>query len=264
MRLPRTECVVRPASEALLNSLLKRTISAMLIKPPRRFTHRFGDLSSFHGIIGKSNQMLDIFARIEKVAASDTNVCIYGESGTGKELIARAIHYASARRDRPLITRDCSAVPDGLMESHLFGHVKGAFTGAFDHHDGVFSLAHTGTLFIDELCELSLSMQAQLLRVIQSREFLKVGGTKPIRTNIRLVTATNKDPNKQVEIGAFREDLYYRVAVVMIKVSLSGSAERTFRFWWTIFFEGSQRLQQADSWHRIVCHGSSDGPSVAG
>jgi len=152
------------------------------------------------------------------VAVGDVNVCIHGESGTGKELIARAIHYASPRRDRPLITLDSTTIPEGLMESHLFGHVRGAFTGATEHREGVFALAHTGTLFIDELGELSPSLQAKLLRVIQTHEFSKVGGSKPIRTDIRLITATNKDLKAAVEQGMFREDLYYRVAVFMIKV----------------------------------------------
>jgi two-component system NtrC family response regulator len=174
--------------------------------------------TSFHGIVGHSKQMLELFSRIEKTASGDANVCVYGESGTGKELIARAIHAVSDRRDRPLVTFDCTAVPEGLIESQLFGHVKGAFTGAVEHREGVFSLADSGTLFIDELCELSLPLQAKLLRVIQSREFVKVGGTKPIRTNIRLITATNKDPKKAVDRGEFRADLYYRVAVVMLKV----------------------------------------------
>jgi two-component system response regulator HydG len=175
-------------------------------------------LSIYHEIIGESRQMADIFTRIGKAAAGDVNVCIHGESGTGKELIARAIHYASTRCDRPLITLDCTTIPEGLMESHLFGHVKGAFTGAMEHRDGVFTLADTGSLFMDELGELSLPLQAKLLRVIQTREFSKVGGTKAVRTDIRLITATNKDLKVAVERGAFREDLYYRVAVFMIKV----------------------------------------------
>jgi transcriptional regulator with PAS, ATPase and Fis domain len=162
--------------------------------------------------------MADIFTRIAKAAAGDVNVCIQGESGTGKELIARAIHYASPRCDRPLITLDCTTIPEGLMESQLFGHVKGAFTGAMEQRDGVFMLADTGSLFMDELGELSLPLQAKLLRVIQAREFAKVGGTKAIRTDIRLITATNKDLKVAVEQGTFREDLYYRVAVFMIKV----------------------------------------------
>ena len=174
--------------------------------------------ATFHGLVGSSKQILDVLARVEKAAAGDASVCIYGESGTGKELIARAIHQISDRRNGPLVTFDCAAVPEGLAESQLFGHVRGAFTGAIENREGVFSQADHGTLFIDELCELSMPLQAKLLRVIQGREFVKVGGTKPIRTNIRLVTATNKDPKQAVDAGAFRADLYYRVAVVMIKV----------------------------------------------
>src|SRR5881409_3908357 len=198
------ECVARPAVPSTRTTPGRALASAVR--------------SAYDGIIGESPQMAEIFARIDKVAVGDVNVCIHGESGTGKELIARAIHYASPRRDRPLITLDCTTIPEGLMESHLFGHVKGAFTGATEHREGVFALAHTGSLFIDELGELSPTLQAKLLRVIQSREFCKVGGTRPIRTDIRLITATNKDLRTAVTQGTFREDLYYRVAVFMIKV----------------------------------------------
>jgi DNA-binding NtrC family response regulator len=214
-QFPKTDCVVRPSSPALLVSLVRQMISAESMTAERSLST---PRSANHGILGESPQMADIFARIAKVAVGDVNVCIHGESGTGKELIARAIHYASQRRDRPLITLDCTTIPEGLMESHLFGHVKGAFTGAVENREGVFALAHTGTLFIDELGELSPSLQAKLLRVIQTREFSKVGGSKPIRTDIRLITATNKDLKAAVEQGTFREDLYYRVAVFMLKV----------------------------------------------
>ena len=213
--LPGVECLERPRSTGELESLLERVIG--------RSTAGMPAIAGTPGravvsdIIGHSSQIRDVFAKIEKVAAGSANVCIVGESGTGKELIARAIHYNSDRRDRPLITLDCTAVPDGLMESHLFGHVRGSFTGAVENRDGVFSLAHTGTLFIDEISELSLPLQAKLLRVIQTREFLKVGGSKAIRTDIRLITASNKDLRRAVADGSFREDLYYRIAVVMIQ-----------------------------------------------
>jgi DNA-binding NtrC family response regulator len=214
-RLPHVECVARPRSGALLEQVLKQATRGLRTSAERALAP---SRPAYHGIIGDSPQMADIFARIAKVAVGDVNVCIHGESGTGKELIARAIHYASPRRDRPLITLDCTTIPEGLMESHLFGHVKGAFTGATEHREGVFALAHTGTLFVDELGELSPALQAKLLRVIQSREFYKVGGTRPIRTDIRLIIATNKDLRAAVAQGTFREDLYYRVAVFMIKV----------------------------------------------
>src|SRR2546425_12133000 len=169
-------------------------------------------------IVGESAAILEIFSRIEKVASRDINVCIYGESGTGKELIARAIHTASPRRDRPLVTLDCTAIPEGLMESHLFGHVRGSFTGAVESRTGFFALANTGTLFIDEISELSLPLQAKLLRAIQTREFVKVGDSKPTRTDIRLITASNRDLRRAVRKGTFREDLYYRIAVVMVEM----------------------------------------------
>ena len=210
------QCLARPGSTNELDDVLRRAVhsapaAAVSAEPASTPT-------AFHGIVGRSAKLLDLFSRIEKVAAGDANVCICGESGTGKELIARAIHYASPRRDRPLITLDCTTIPEGLMESHLLGHVKGAFTGAVEQREGVFSLAHTGTLFIDELCELGAPLQSKLLRVIQNREFVRVGGSKPIRTDVRLITATNKDPKGEVERGTFREDLYYRIAVFMINV----------------------------------------------
>jgi DNA-binding NtrC family response regulator len=207
--LPRAESL--QSSAVVLDTLLGRLARARpAARSPRSAT--------FHGLVGRSKQIIDVFARVEKAAAGDASVCIYGESGTGKELIARAVHAISDRRHGPLVTFDCAAVPEGLAESQLFGHVRGAFTGAIENREGVFSQADNGTLFIDELCELSTPLQAKLLRVIQGREFVKVGGTKPIRTNIRLVTATNKDPKQAVDAGTFRADLYYRVAVVMIKV----------------------------------------------
>ena len=212
--LPRIECLPYP-SAGDIDSILARVRNDALPGVERSVTP--GGVA-LHGIVGRSPAMMRIFALIDKAAPGDANVCIYGESGTGKELIARAIHRASARANRPLVTLDCTAIPEGLMESQLFGHAKGAFTGAIDHRDGVFAAAHTGTLFMDELCELSLPLQAKLLRVIQTREFTKVGGNKSISANIRLVTATNKDLKQAVDRGLFREDLYYRVAVIMIKV----------------------------------------------
>jgi transcriptional regulator with PAS, ATPase and Fis domain len=213
--LPGVECLERPRGTGELESVLELVFARTPAGAPG--AAMIAGKAVVSDIIGQSAQIRDVFAKIEKVAAGSANVCIVGESGTGKELIARAIHYNSERRDRPLITLDCTAVPDGLMESHLFGHVRGSFTGAVENRDGVFSLAHTGTLFIDEISELSLPLQAKLLRVIQMREFVKVGGSKPIRTDIRLITASNKDLRRAVSAGTFREDLYYRIAVVMIQ-----------------------------------------------
>ena len=160
--------------------------------------------------------MQEIYTRMNKVAQGDANVCIQGDNGTGKELIARALHLSGPRKDRPFVTLDCTAIPEGLMESHLFGHVRGAFTGAVSTRAGVFALAHTGTLFIDEIAELPPHLQAKLLRVIQTREFTMVGGTHPQRVDVRIITATNRDLRRSVERGSFREDLYYRIAVIHI------------------------------------------------
>jgi DNA-binding NtrC family response regulator len=162
--------------------------------------------------------MRAVLAAAEKAAHTDANVYIYGENGTGKELIARAIHYSGPRRARPLVTLDCTAIPDGLMESQLFGHVRGAFTGAVESQEGVFSLAHGGTLFIDEIGELSLPLQAKLLRVLQFREYTQVGGAQPRRVQARFVTATNRDLRQAAAEGTFRSDLYYRIAVIQIFV----------------------------------------------
>jgi DNA-binding NtrC family response regulator len=212
--LPGVECAPRPDA-AGLTALVERAVAR--VRGVQAATDDAARPIRFSDIVGDSPQIRDVFAKIEKVAVGTANVCIVGESGTGKELIARAIHDNSERCERPLVTLDCTAIPEGLMESHLFGHVRGSFTGAVENRDGVFSLAHTGTLFIDEISELPLTLQAKLLRVIQTREFVKVGGSKPIHTDIRLVTASNKDLRRAVEAGAFREDLYYRIAVVMVQ-----------------------------------------------
>ena len=172
----------------------------------------------FGHLVGVSPAMREVLVTAERAAQTDANVYIYGENGTGKELMARAIHYSGARRIRPLITLDCTAIPDGLMESQLFGHVRGAFTGAVEAQDGVFALAHSGTLFIDEIGELSLPLQAKLLRVLQFREYTPVGGSQPRRVDVRFITATNRDLREAAAAGTFRSDLFYRIAVIHIVI----------------------------------------------
>ena len=167
-------------------------------------------------IIGKSHSMKKLFKRIFKVAATDSTVLITGESGTGKELVARAIHAYSNRKDKEFVAVDCSALVETLLESELFGHVKGSFTGAYHTKHGLFELANHGTFFFDEISNLSLNIQAKLLRVIQEREFMKVGDNKKIKVDIRIISASNKDIKEAVEKGEFREDLYYRLSVVPI------------------------------------------------
>lgn len=171
---------------------------------------------SFENIIGFSGKMQNVFKKIIKVANSDATVLIRGESGTGKELIARAIHFQSARSGKPLIEINCASIPETLLESELFGHEKGAFTGAYKLKKGKFELAHGGSLFLDEIGELPLSLQAKLLRVLQDRTFTRVGGIEKIEIDVRLITATNTNLENAIEKSRFREDLYYRLNVIPI------------------------------------------------
>jgi transcriptional regulator with PAS, ATPase and Fis domain len=169
-------------------------------------------------IVGSSSAITDVLHVARRAAETDANVYIFGENGTGKELIARAIHHGGPRRDRPLVTLDCTAIPEGLMESQLFGHTRGAFTGAVMTRPGVLRVANAGTLFIDEIGDLSLPLQAKLLRAIQFREFTMVGGTQSEQSDVRFIVATNRDLKRAVAEGKFRADLYYRVAVIQIRV----------------------------------------------
>jgi DNA-binding NtrC family response regulator len=167
-------------------------------------------------IIGRSSQMRDVFKLIGSVADTRTNILIRGESGTGKELVAKAIHYNSPYSHEPFIVINCSAISDTLLESELFGHVKGAFTDAVSETKGKFEIAGKGTLFLDEIGDISVNLQSKLLRVIETKDFMKVGGEKILKTEARIIAATNKDLEQHVEKGRFREDLYYRLKVVEI------------------------------------------------
>jgi DNA-binding NtrC family response regulator len=172
----------------------------------------------FENIIGSSAQMQNIYRLIAKCAPTNCTVLITGESGTGKEMIARAIHYNSLRKDQPFVAVDCNTLSENLLESELFGHVKGAFTGAVSNKRGMFDMANNGTLFLDEMGNISMSTQAKLLRVIQEREFKAVGDTRSHTTNVRLLAATNRDPKAMVAEGTFREDLFYRLNVFPIHI----------------------------------------------
>lgn len=170
-------------------------------------------------IIGRSPQMRQVFKLIGSVASTRTNILIQGESGTGKELVAKAIHYNSPYWGEPFIVINCSAISDTLLESELFGHVKGAFTDAFYETKGKFEIAGKGTLFLDEIGDISPNLQSKLLRVIETRDFMKVGGEKILKTEARIIAATNQDLGRLIEQGKFREDLYYRLKVVEINLS---------------------------------------------
>jgi two-component system response regulator PilR (NtrC family) len=170
-------------------------------------------------IIGKSPAMQRIFELIKKVAPAKTSVLISGESGTGKELVARALHHLSPRAEAPFVAVNCGAIPESLLESELFGHVKGAFTGAVSDRPGLFAAAHNGTLFLDEIGELGPQMQVKLLRVLQERKVKRVGGTTEEEFDVRVVAATNRDLEAEVERGAFRRDLYYRLNVIQLHLA---------------------------------------------
>jgi DNA-binding NtrC family response regulator len=173
---------------------------------------------TFEDIVGISPQMQSVYRIISNVAKTDATVFVTGESGTGKELVARAIHHRSKRSSGPFIAVNCAAIPRDLLESELFGHEKGAFTGAIGLHQGCCEAAHGGTLFLDEICDMSTDLQVKLLRFLQDRTFQRVGGTETLTADVRLIAATNKDPVNQVQKGNFREDFYYRLMVVPIEL----------------------------------------------
>jgi formate hydrogenlyase transcriptional activator len=173
---------------------------------------------NFEEILGNSPELLKLLDRVESAAPADVNVLIIGETGSGKELIARAIHSRSARRNSPLVKVNCGAIPSGLVESELFGHVKGAFTSASERRIGRFELANNGTLFLDEVGELPLETQVKLLRVLQEQEFEPVGSNRTIKVNVRIIAATNRDLAEAVQSGGFRSDLYYRLNVIPLRV----------------------------------------------
>ncbi len=172
----------------------------------------------FTNLLGESEPMRRVYDLIRKTAPTKTNVLIYGESGTGKELVARAIHFNSNRKDKAFITVNCGAIPQSLIESELFGHTKGAFTGAVANKQGLFEAANKGTIFLDEIGELPLAMQVKLLRVIQERNFHRVGGTENVEVDVRIIAATNRNLEDEVKQGNFREDLFYRLNVIQIQL----------------------------------------------
>jgi formate hydrogenlyase transcriptional activator len=177
-----------------------------------------GSEMNFEQIVGKSAALRRVLQQVETVAPTESSVIIYGETGTGKELVAQALHNLSSRRSGALVKLNCAAIPTGLLESELFGHEKGAFTGAITQRIGRFELANHGTIFLDEIGEISLELQPKLLRVLQEREFERLGGTRTFRTDARLLAATNRDLAAMVEQGKFRSDLYYRLNVFPIRV----------------------------------------------
>jgi two-component system response regulator HydG len=211
--------LTKPLDFDKLRLTIERAMEHNRLKEENRLLRQtLGQQFDSQNIIGKSPAMLKLLETVAQVAASEATVLISGESGTGKELIAGAIHYNSLRKEGPFVKINCAAITETLLESELFGHEKGAFTGADRRKDGRFSQAHGGTLLLDEVSEMSLMMQVKLLRVLQERELCRVGGEDTIQVDVRVIAATNKDLLKQIKDGAFREDLYYRLNVVELKV----------------------------------------------
>jgi putative PEP-CTERM system response regulator len=217
MKLGAYDYVTKPFDIDELRLIITRSLSTKALEQEVKYRREEMDKSfDFGNILGKSKGMKEIFKVVKQIADSKSTVLIMGESGTGKELISRAVHYNSNRKSYPFVTINCAAIPETLIESELFGHEKGAFTNAIERKLGRFEVAHQGTLFLDEIGELSLTTQAKILRFLEEREFNRVGGSKTIKVDVRLITATNKDLNQLIKKGSFREDLYYRINVVPI------------------------------------------------
>ena len=203
----------------VVRRLVQQAIEHGRLKIENRLLHRqLRSRHKFESIIGKSDALARVLSVIERIADTESTVLITGESGTGKELVARAIHYNSRRAERMLVTVNCGAIPEELLESELFGHVKGAFTNAVRHREGRFALAHGGTIFLDEIGDMSPNLQVKLLRVLQERTFEPVGSSKTTRVDVRIIAATHQHLPKLIEQNRFREDLYYRLNVLPIQV----------------------------------------------
>ncbi len=215
MKLGVEEFLTNPVMPEKLIEKIKLSIKKKQQKPFKAEQTTIS-LKIRENIIGDSKEIKDIFELIGKVADTDSTVLIYGESGTGKELIAKAIHYSSYRKDRPFIPVNCGAIPEELLESELFGHEKGSFTGAHKARTGRFELADTGTVFLDEIGDMSPKLQVKILRVLQEQELERVGGVRPVKVDIRIIAATHRDLEKAVANSKFREDLYYRLNVIPV------------------------------------------------
>jgi two-component system response regulator PilR (NtrC family) len=219
MKLGAYDYVTKPFKLDEIRVTLANALERKRLKEENRALRRqLGKTGPFDGFVGRSASMVAIFETIRKIADSASTVMITGESGTGKELVARAIHGASGRRGRPFVSVNCGAVPDTLMEAELFGHVKGAFTGAVTSNEGLFASANGGTLFLDEITEIAPSLQVKLLRAVQERQVRRIGDVRDVAIEVRLVAASNRDLARAVAEGALREDLFYRLNVIPIQL----------------------------------------------
>ncbi len=217
MKMGAFDYITKPLKDDLVRITVARALSFARLKEENvDLKDRLQENFDFGKMIGYSESMKKVFEKIEKVAKTDSTVLIHGESGTGKELVARAIHFNSERKYRPLVPVNCGAIPEELLESELFGHEKGAFTGAIRTRIGRFELAQGGTIFLDEIGDMSPALQVKVLRVIQEKQFERIGGVKTMTADVRIITATNQDLEELVAAKKFREDLYYRINVIPI------------------------------------------------
>ncbi len=217
MKLGAYDYITKPFKIDELKIIIKNALSANTLKQENiQLKKALEKKYSFQNIVGSSSSMLKLYDMIQRISQTKSNILINGESGTGKELIARAIHFNGPLKDKPFITINCGAIPENLLESEMFGHKKGSFTGAIADKKGLFEVADTGTIFLDEVGDLPLSIQVKLLRAIQERTFRRVGSTQDVQVDVRIICATNKNLEQEVKKGHFREDLFYRLNVIQI------------------------------------------------
>jgi DNA-binding NtrC family response regulator len=219
MRAGAFDYVTKPFKlDAVMASLERAFQFRELERENARLRRAVDQTSAFGDLIGRSPAMREIYALIRKISASGSSVLISGESGTGKEVVARTLHFTGVRSARPFVPINCTAMPEGLLESELFGHLKGSFTGAHANKKGLFEEADGGSLFLDEIGDMPLALQSKMLRVLQDREIRPVGGTRAVKVDVRIIAATNKDLHAEIEKGAFRKDLYYRLNVIPLRI----------------------------------------------
>jgi len=242
MKLGAFDYLPKPFDPDELKLVVHRALERrQLLQENINLKNEIGSRYRFENIIGSSPQMQIVYRLVAKCAPTSSTILLTGESGTGKELIARAIHYNSLRKDKPFVAVDCNSLSENLLESEMFGHVKGSFTGAVTNKRGMFELADNGTLFLDEIGNISLTTQAKLLRVIQEREFRAVGDTRTQGANFRLITATNKDLKAMVAEGRFRDDLYFRLNVVPLRIPALRERPEDIPVMLTTFLESLSR-----------------------
>jgi DNA-binding NtrC family response regulator len=238
--------IVKPFQNDDLLLSIKRVLEKRRLAEENKYLR--AELSkrySFHNIIGKSPAMQDIFNLIERVADSDATALLIGESGTGKELVARAIHFSGKRKDKNFVAINCSALPDTLLESELFGHTKGAFTGATENKQGLFEYANGGTLFLDEIADTSPSVQAKLLRVIEDKKIRKLGDNREIEVDVRIITATSRNLRKLIDENTFREDLFYRINVFPLNIPSLRERKEDIPLLIDHFLKGRKRIHSS-------------------